>query len=66
MRNIFVTGSSGYLGTRLIEKLAAGKSAGTIVGADIVAPPEIDREKRFPGNGHSRSRYGSDSLPTSD
>ena len=38
MRNIFITGSSGYLGTRLIEELAAREDVDTIVGSDIAAP----------------------------
>ncbi|WP_319523248.1 NAD-dependent epimerase/dehydratase family protein [uncultured Desulfosarcina sp.] len=38
MRNIFITGSSGYLGTRLIEELGEREDVGTIVGSDIAAP----------------------------
>ena len=38
MENVFITGGSGYLGTRLIEELEAAKRTGTIVAADIVAP----------------------------
>jgi UDP-glucose 4-epimerase len=45
MQNIFITGSSGYLGTRLIEKLGTNAQVGTIVGADIVAP-----RKETPGS----------------
>ena len=47
MKNIFVTGSSGYLGTRLIEGLAAGKTAAAIVGADIVAPRKSTEKSVF-------------------
>ena len=69
MRNIFVTGSSGYLGTRLIEKLAAGKHAGTIVGADIVAPRKtaektvfLKMDIRDPGMDRILSRHLIDTL----
>jgi len=44
MHNIFITGSSGYLGTRLIEELAVRENVGAIVGSDIVAPRK-DTEK---------------------
>lgn len=44
MHNLFITGSSVYLGTRLIEKLEARENVGTIVGTDIVAP-RIDTDK---------------------
>ena len=38
MHNIFITGSSGYLGSRLIGELGARENVGTLVGTDIVAP----------------------------
>lgn len=40
MKNIFITGISGYLGTRLTEKLAPRSDIGKIVGIDIAPPPD--------------------------
>ncbi len=38
MKNILITGISGYLGTRLTRELKQKKRAGTIVGIDITPP----------------------------
>ncbi len=40
MKNIFITGISGYLGTRLAEQLAQRSDIGKIVGIDIAPPPD--------------------------
>lgn len=41
MKNILITGISGYLGTRLTEELAQRSDIGKIVGIDIAPPPDI-------------------------
>jgi UDP-glucose 4-epimerase len=40
MKNILITGISGYLGTRLTEELAQRSNIGKIVGIDIAPPPD--------------------------
>lgn len=69
MHNIFITGSSGYLGTRLIEELGAKENAGSIVGTDIVAPRnETDKctflkmDIRDPGMDRVLSRHDIDTV----
>jgi len=46
MRNIMITGVSGYLGTRLVQELGRHEDVGSIIGVDIVAPrrqyPKLD------------------------
>lgn len=44
MTNIFITGSSGYLGEQLIRRLVKRDDVGCIVGIDR-RPPDIRREK---------------------
>lgn len=40
MKNVLITGVSGYLGTRLVEALSLDETIGTIVGIDIAPPRE--------------------------
>lgn len=40
MKNILITGISGYLGTRLTKELIGRKDIGKIVGLDIIAPAD--------------------------
>jgi UDP-glucose 4-epimerase len=66
---MFITGSSGYLGTRLIDKLGAIENAGAVVGADISAP-RINTKKftflkmdiRDPGMGQTLCRHRIDTV----
>lgn len=46
MKNIFITGISGYLGSRLTEELIKRKDIGNIVGIDI-HPPTADLDPRI-------------------
>ena len=48
MKNVFITGVSGYLGSRLTEKLKQRKDIGKIVGIDIHPPAgELDPHISF-------------------
>lgn len=44
MKNILITGSSGYLGSRLVDALSKEETVGSIVGVDV-APPTRRPEK---------------------
>lgn len=47
MRNVCITGASGYLGGRLFHELEADKNIGTLVGIDIVPPSKNFKKMSF-------------------
>lgn len=47
MRNVCITGASGYLGGRLLHELEARKDIGTLVGIDIVPPSNGSKAMSF-------------------
>jgi UDP-glucose 4-epimerase len=47
MKNICITGSSGYLGTRLCQELEKRDDIGTIIGIDITQPKSSSKKLSF-------------------
>ena len=47
IKNIFITGVSGYLGTRLVKQFARRHDVGSIVGIDISPPAAPDKRLIF-------------------
>ncbi|MBW1892149.1 MAG: NAD-dependent epimerase/dehydratase family protein [Deltaproteobacteria bacterium] len=69
MKNILITGASGYLGTRLVKQIGTKKDIGCIVGVDIVHPVQADenllfykKDIRDPGIGELMSEHNIDTV----